>query len=124
MTVPRQAEGKTTLPASSIVLFRRDLRIADNPALAGAMRNGPTLALYVLDDSADGRPLGGAGRWWLHHALARLSADLANLGVPLILRRGSQNAAVAAVAKAVGASSIFWNRRYKPWGVAYEYSLK
>ena len=70
----------------ALVVFRRDLRIADNAALRAATAYGPTLALYVLDDAADGRPLGGAGRWWLHHAIVRLQGQLADLGVPLILR--------------------------------------
>ena len=79
------------MAAPSIVLFRRDLRVADNPALTAAMQAGPAVALYVLDDDADGRPLGGAARWWLHHALERLRERLSALGVPLILRRGGQN---------------------------------
>ena len=53
--------------------FRDDLRVADNPALAAAMAAGPTMALYILDEQSRGiRPLGGAARWWLHHALEEL----------------------------------------------------
>lgn len=115
-------EGGTEEPA--IVVFRRDLRIADNAALRAAMARGPTLALYVLDDAADGRPLGGAGRWWLHHAIRRLQGQLAELGVPLILRKGDQNTAVIDVAIATGARRVYWNRRYTPWGMRTDEALR
>lgn len=112
------------MPAPTIVLFRRDLRAADNPALTAAMQAGPAVALYVLDDAADGRPLGGAGRWWLYHALSRLREQLAALGVPLILRLGGQKEHAVAVAEAIGAGGVYWNRRYTPWGVAIDRQLK
>ncbi|MGB3807261.1 MAG: deoxyribodipyrimidine photo-lyase, partial [Erythrobacter sp.] len=57
-----------------IVWLRRDLRMADNPALYHAAQAGPVVAVYVLDDEAPGRhKLGGASRWWLHHSLESLS---------------------------------------------------
>ena len=112
------------MTGSTLVLFRRDLRVGDNPALTAAMRAGRAVALYVLDDEADGRPLGGAACWWLHHALKRLRERLAPLGVPLILRRGPQNAAVMDVAAALGVEGIYWNRRYTPWGMGIDTDLK
>ena len=36
----------------SIVWFRQDLRIADNPALAEAAARGKVLPVYILDDEA------------------------------------------------------------------------
>ena len=112
------------MAAPSIALFRRDLRVSDNPALAASLQAGPTLALYVLDDSADGRPLGGAARWWLHHALSRLHTQLQELAVPLLLRRGDQNREVLELAEETGAGGVYWNRRYTPWGVAADKALK
>ena len=109
---------------TAIALFRRDLRVDDNAALRAAMSEGVAVALYVLDDRADGRPLGVAGRWWLQQALARLDRHLRNLGVPLIVRRGAQEDAVSEVATALGASAVFWNRRYTPWGAAADARLE
>ena len=108
----------------AIVLFRRDLRIADNAALRAAIACGPTVGLYVLDDASDGRPLGGAGRWWLHHAIIRLRKQLARIGVPLLLRSGDQNTVAVKLAAAVGASKVYWNRRYTPWGMGADEALR
>ena len=112
------------MDAPQIVLYRRDLRIADHAALATAMAAGPAIALYVLDDTADGRPLGGAARWWLHRALQRLATQLDRIGVPVLLRRGAQNQIVETVVKATGATGIYWSRRYTPWGIVDDAALK
>lgn len=107
----------------NIVWFRDDLRVADHPALFRAMADPATttVALYVLDEESSGiRPLGGAARWWLHHGLEDLRASLAELGVPLVLRRGPAAAlvprSVAEIATGLGLEpakiSVFWNRRY------------
>ena len=39
-----------TMP--QILWLRRDLRVADNPALYHAAKAGPVVAVYVLDDDA------------------------------------------------------------------------
>ena len=57
--------------APALVWFRRDLRLADNPALAAAARGGAVVPVFVLDP-AD-MP-GGASAWWLHGSLAALAA--------------------------------------------------
>ncbi|BAS01010.1 deoxyribodipyrimidine photolyase [Blastochloris viridis] len=89
--------------------FRTDLRLADNPALAVAAER-PLVALYVLDDGANGaRPLGGAARWWLARSLRALAAALAAQGVPLILRRGAAAEAVPAVLRETGAGLLAFN---------------
>ena len=105
----------------SIVWFRNDLRLHDNPALTAAIRSeAPVLALYVLEDAALGDPtpggaeIGGACRWWLHHSLSALLEALGTLGIPLVLRRGSGAEIVPRLAHEVGATAIYWNRDYDP----------
>ena len=58
------------MPAS-LVWFRNDLRLADNPALIAGLGSGrPVVPVYVLDEETDGiRPAGAASRWWLHQSL-------------------------------------------------------
>jgi len=105
------SEGKYVKP--SIVWFRDDLRVADNPALRAAVDDGAAVALYVLDEESEGlRPHGGASRWWLHHSLVSLREDLAALGIPLLLRRGDAASVVQKTTTALGAGGLYWNRRY------------
>ena len=61
-----------------IVWFRRDLRLADNAALAAAAETGqPIIALYIREPSSSGGfPLGAAQAWWLHHSLSALARSL------------------------------------------------
>lgn len=102
----------TSPPSPAIVWFRRDLRTADNPALAAAIATGRrVIALYVHDEDAAFAP-GGAQRWLLRHSLAALEKRLKKLGIPLILRSGAEEKTVAAVRAEAAAGSVFWNRRY------------
>lgn len=102
------------MPPPIIVWFRRDLRIADNPALSeAAQRKQPVLPVYILEEDAP-RRLGGAACWWLHHSLKALSRDLAQLGSPLVLRRGRTVQVMAQLAEESGARTVLWNRRYNP----------
>ena len=99
-----------------IVWLRRDLRLGDNPALHAAARRGPVIAVYVLDDAAAGHhAMGGASRWWLHHSLQNLAADLAKRDAQLILRRGDAADELAQIAAETGASAVHANRHYEPW---------
>jgi deoxyribodipyrimidine photo-lyase len=113
-------------PAPSLLWFRQDLRLADNPALiAAAERDGPVVAAYVLDDDAPGKwKMGGASRWWLHHSLKSLAADLTRLGIPLVLRRGPAKAVIPELAEQIGAGAVFWNRCYEPFAVARDTEIK
>ncbi|OQW46262.1 MAG: deoxyribodipyrimidine photolyase [Proteobacteria bacterium SG_bin6] len=100
---------------TSIVWFRRDLRLADQAALAAAAE-GPVIPVYVLDDETPKhRKMGGASRWWLHHSLASLDQSLRALGSRLILRRGRCDEQLAAVAQETGASRVHALRHYEPW---------
>jgi len=104
--------SKNTAPAPALVWLRNDLRIADNPALHGAWESGaPVLPVYILDESEPHAP-GGASRWWLHHSLAALGADLKSAGARLILRRGEPAKILPALIDETGAGAVYWNRRY------------
>jgi len=115
-----------------IVWFRQDLRIADNPALAQAAATGaPLVPVYVLDDETPGRwRLGGASRWWLHHALLALQENLAKLAPGhaveprLVLRRGRADSVILALARELDAGAVHWNRCYEPFAIARDKALK
>jgi deoxyribodipyrimidine photo-lyase len=109
----------------SLVWFRQDLRLADNPALAAAATAGPIIAVYILDDETPGsRRIGGASRWWLHQSLRSLTADLAERRLSLVLRRGPAAAVLSELIDESGAQSVFWNRCYEPGAIARDTTIK
>jgi len=112
------------MTAPSIVWFRQDLRLADQPALAAAAAEGPVIPVYILDDETPGAfAIGGAQRWWLHHSLAALSASLGERGGTLVLRRGNCVAELAQLLAESGARRIHAVRHYEPWWQAAESEL-
>ena len=112
--------------APILVWFRRDLRLADNPALAEAAASGrPIVPVFIRDDAAAGSwTPGGASRWWLHHSLASLLADLARAGARLVLRSGDSATILRTLIVETGAEAVFWNRLYEPWATARDAALK
>ncbi|EAQ30365.1 hypothetical protein NAP1_06295 [Erythrobacter sp. NAP1] len=108
-----------------ILWLRRDLRMADNPALYHAAKAGPVVCVYVLDDEApEHHRMGGASRWWLHHSLESLSKSLGTRNAKLILRRGDAVEELTTVANAVGADTIHANTHYEPWWRKAQKKLK
>jgi deoxyribodipyrimidine photo-lyase len=98
---------------ASIVWFRNDLRVADNPALHAAQARGkPVAAIFILESDNGLRPLGEASRWWLHHSLEALGAALKKIGLELHLFEGAAGRIVPDLAGALGAGALFFNRRY------------
>jgi deoxyribodipyrimidine photo-lyase len=103
--------------APTIVWFREDLRLADNPALVRALERGaPVVPVFVLDDEspAPWQP-GGAARWWLHHSLRALHAALGERGASLVLRAGPADRVIPDLAAETGAGAVVWNRLYEGW---------
>ncbi len=104
------------MTSPTIVWLRRDLRLADQAAFAAACAEGPVIPVYVLDDETPRhRRMGGASRWWLHHSLASLDADLRLAGSRLILRRGRCDEVLPALAAETGARTVHALHHYEPW---------
>ena len=96
-----------------IVWFRRDLRLADNPALHSAIESGkPVIALYLYETDLS-RKTGGASDWWLHHSLISLQKHLTKAGLSLHIRKGKAREELSSLISSTGADHIVWNRRYK-----------
>lgn len=103
----------TTL-APTILWFRRDLRLTDNPALWACTRaGGPVIPVYIHapEEDAPWEP-GAASRWWLHWSLQALDASLRAHGNQLWILRGPSLDALRHLARATGARAIHWNRLY------------
>ena len=96
---------------------RRDLRLADNPALQAAIDEGEAvLPLFVLDPVLLGSA-GPARRAWLFAALHALDTDLQDAGGPgLSVVRGRPADAVTRVARACGARTVHVSADFAPYG--------
>jgi deoxyribodipyrimidine photo-lyase len=112
--------------STTLVWFRRDLRLADNPALVAAVTaSDRVLPVYVHapDEEAPWAP-GAASRWWLHHSLQALEAGLRRRGSTLTMRRGHSLPALVQLARETGATRVVWNRLYDPATVARDSQIK
>ena len=110
---------------ATLLWFRNDLRLADNPALVAALALGkPIVGLYIHETGADLRSIGSASRWWLHHSLNAHSQALATLGIPLEIVVGEADHLIAAAVQQHRVSSVFWNRRYAPNERAIDAAVK
>jgi deoxyribodipyrimidine photo-lyase len=111
---------------ATIVWFRQDLRLQDNPALLAALaRGGPVVPVYIHDSDAGGEwAPGGATRWWLHHSLTALAAALQSRGSRLVLGRGEALRVLREWVRATGAGAVYWNRCYEPAAIARDKVLK
>ncbi|MGQ9660015.1 MAG: cryptochrome/photolyase family protein [Thermochromatium sp.] len=113
-------------PAPSILWFRRDLRLDDNPALIAALNEGgPVIPVYIQapEEESPWAP-GAASRWWLHWSLAALDTSLRARGNRLRILRGPSLAALRCLATETGARSIHWNRLYEPAICARDAQIK
>ena len=104
---------------TTIVWFRQDLRLTDNPALSSAVTAGAVLPIYILDDTVS-RPMGSASKWWLHQSLNAIQDSLDGL----ILRRGQPLPILTELAQISGANAVYWNRRYDPDSITKDKHIK
>jgi deoxyribodipyrimidine photo-lyase len=106
----------TTDARASLLWFRHDLRLTDNPALLAAIKHGaPVIPVFIWAPEEEGRwRPGAASRWWLHQSLKQLEPALRQLGSRLIIRQGPTLATILELQKQTGADAIYWNRRYEP----------
>ncbi len=106
----------------SIVWFRQDLRLSDNPALIAALQNGTILPIYILDDeNADEWKMGAATRVWLHHSLIALRKSLNG---NLSLFHGNAENVLSNLIEAYDIQGIYWNRCYEPWRIKRDSKIK
>ncbi|MGD9841843.1 MAG: deoxyribodipyrimidine photo-lyase [Steroidobacteraceae bacterium] len=111
---------------TALLWLRRDLRLADNPALLHALAEAQQVIpifIHAPDEEAPWAP-GAASRWWLHHSLARLSKNIASLGSRLILRQGASMECLQQLIIETGATLVCWNRLYEPAVTARDTTIK
>jgi deoxyribodipyrimidine photo-lyase len=111
---------------TALVWFRRDLRLADNPALHAALAGGYApipVFVHAPEEEAPWVP-GAASKAWLHRSLSALERELAARGSRLVVRRGPSLAALEQLQAQTGAEAVFWNRLYEPAVIARDRAVK
>lgn len=97
---------------TSVLWFRRDLRLADHPALTDAAHEGPVLGLFVIDPVLWHRA-GPVRRAWVAASVLALRAET---GGRLVVRYGDPSVVVPAVAGEVGAGRVHVTGETTPYG--------
>src|ERR1700742_2785409 len=96
------------MPAkTAVVLFTRDLRVTDNPALWAASRAERTVPLFVLDEAILGSRFAAPNRVaYMREALVDLDGRLKAMDGRLFLRRGQVVEEAMKVARESGAAEL------------------
>ena len=103
------------MTSRAVVWFRRDLRLADNPAWAAASeRVDRVTALFVIDPRLDAAA-GSARRRQLLAHLYGLDQSLQSYGGRLLVFRGDPAEVVPQVARASGAVAVYANADVTPY---------
>ena len=90
-----------------LVWFRRDLRLADHPALDAAAALGAVLPVFVLDRDLLFHPETASARVaFLLASLHSLDRDLRRRGGRLLVRQGEPAAVLTALVRASGAAGV------------------
>lgn len=102
--------------------FRQDLRLADNPSLSEAIRDGAVFPIFILDEENAGEHhIGAASRWWLHHSLIALNKSLQG---KLSVYRGDPKKILIDLAQEHNVKAVYWNRCYEPWRIKRDTHIK
>lgn len=105
---------------TTVVWFRRDLRVADHPALSHAAARGPVVCLFVTDPEVLGRRhhRSPARLRFLRAGLEALDAELRERGGSLVVRHGAAETVVPAVAGEAGADLVVASHELSPLGLS------
>ncbi|PJE25737.1 deoxyribodipyrimidine photo-lyase [Pseudooceanicola antarcticus] len=111
------------MPDPCLLWLRRDLRLADHPALCEAISRGaPVIPIYIRDDSVT--RLGAAPALRLELGLAALQSELEALGARLILRTGDALEVLNELVAETGAGAVHWQRLYDPAAIRRDSAVK
>jgi deoxyribodipyrimidine photo-lyase len=92
---------------TTIAVFTRDLRVHDNPMLAGAARGAThVVPLFVRDDRITGSGFAAGRKKFLNESLTDLDTSLRGLGARLVVRDGDPVTEICRVANEVSADRV------------------
>lgn len=109
---------------TAIILFNRDLRVHDHPALAAAAKADRTVPLFVFDERLLGSRFAAPNRVaFMLEALRDLDQALRRRGARLFVRRGDPVREAVAVARECGATAIHVSADWSAYARAREERL-
>jgi len=107
----------------TLLWFRNDLRIQDNRALDWAVRNSEcVLPIFLFHEYTDS--LGGASKWWLHHALGSLAQSLHDLHSRICFYKGEPLSVIESLVDQYRITSVVWNREYEASTIQRDTAIK
>jgi deoxyribodipyrimidine photo-lyase len=108
------------MTATALLWFRRDLRLADHPALARALAQfDRVVPVFVLDDALlHGRFASGPRTAFMLGCLRALDSGLRERGSGLVVRHGRAHEELVALAGETGASAVLWTSDVAPYARA------
>ncbi|MFP5252575.1 MAG: cryptochrome/photolyase family protein [Actinomycetes bacterium] len=101
--------------STSVMWFRRDLRLRDNPALLAACDADGVLPLFVLDPAL-WDVAGAPRRAYLSASLRALDTSLRQRGTGLVVRHGDPAREVPRAARELGATRVHVAADFGPYG--------
>jgi deoxyribodipyrimidine photo-lyase len=105
---------------TALLWYRRDLRLADHPALSRAARDfDRVICVFVLDDVLrHGRFSSAPREAFMLGCLRALDAGLRERGSGLVVREGRPERELVALAQEVGAEAVLWTSDVAPYARA------
>jgi deoxyribodipyrimidine photo-lyase len=103
---------------SDLILFwhRRDLRISDNIGLAKArQRSQKVVGVFCLDPNILQRDVAPVRATYLVGSLQKLQRQYAAAGSQLIILKAEPGTGIPALAEALSATAVFWNKDVEPY---------
>ena len=121
---PARKNDLPDAPNATILWLRRDLRLADHPGWAEALRSGgPVIPVFILDPLIESA-YGAAPKWRLAQSIASLDASLRGKGSRLILRRGDAGRVLEELIVETGARRVMWSRQYDSGSICRDKKIK
>ena len=99
---------------TSIWWIRRDIRLADNPALDSALKQGGVIPVFILDPQLLSHTA-KIRQHFLFGGLAELDSELKKRGSGLVIRHGSPELALFNLLTSTGATTIYAEEDFTPY---------